>query len=38
MGARHLIPGASFEEIAEAGHLPQVERPDAVAAAIQALG
>lgn len=33
-----LIPGASFEEIPEAGHLPQLERPDAVAAAIRTLG
>jgi pimeloyl-ACP methyl ester carboxylesterase len=29
------LPRARFERIAEAGHFPQIERPDAVAAAIQ---
>jgi pimeloyl-ACP methyl ester carboxylesterase len=29
------LPDARFELIAEAGHYPQIERPDAVAAAIQ---
>lgn len=31
-----LIPGSSFEIVAEAGHLPCIERPDIVAARIQA--
>jgi pimeloyl-ACP methyl ester carboxylesterase len=29
-----VLPAARFETIAEAGHYPQIERPDAVAAAI----
>lgn len=31
-----LIPGSSFEIVAEAGHLPCIERPDIVAARIRA--
>ena len=31
-----LIPGAAFTEIASAGHIPCVEAPDRVAAAITA--
>jgi pimeloyl-ACP methyl ester carboxylesterase len=33
-----MIPGATFETIADAGHFPQIERPDAVAARIAAFG
>jgi pimeloyl-ACP methyl ester carboxylesterase len=31
-----LIPGAAFEIVAEAGHLPCIERPDLIAARINA--
>ena len=29
------LPNAKFERIAQAGHYPQIERPEAVAAAIE---
>jgi pimeloyl-ACP methyl ester carboxylesterase len=32
---RAALPDAQFEKIAQAGHYPQIERPDAVAAAIE---
>jgi pimeloyl-ACP methyl ester carboxylesterase len=31
-----LIPGASFESIASAGHHPEIEQPEALAAHVRA--
>ena len=32
---RASLPNARFEKVAQAGHYPQIERPDAVADAIE---